>query len=93
MKVTVWLPSFLRRIIGNDELLLEFEKGEVKLIDVLLELENRVPDAKGRIVNGETPNRFITYFINDEDSRFFQFGGTLLKDGDKVALISAIAGG
>jgi len=93
MKVRVFLPNFLKNPGKSNEFELEFEQKDVKLIDVLLELEKLFPDAKGRIVPGGKPNRFINYSINDEDARFLQSGATPLKDGDSVTLLSAIAGG
>jgi molybdopterin synthase sulfur carrier subunit len=37
--------------------------------------------------------RFINIYVNDEDIRFLQNKDTVLKDGDSVSIVPAIAGG
>ena len=37
--------------------------------------------------------RFVNVYLNDEDIRFAQGKGTLVKDGDEISVIPAIAGG
>jgi molybdopterin converting factor small subunit len=37
--------------------------------------------------------RFINFYINEEDIRFLQGAQTVLKDGDQVSIVPAIAGG
>jgi len=93
MKITISIPNFLKKNTGSDNLKLEFNQDNIRLIDVLRELEERVPQAKGRVLKEGSLNNFITYFVNNESSRLLQHGATSLKDGDHLTLISAIAGG
>ena len=37
--------------------------------------------------------RFVNIYVNQEDIRFMQNRETILKDGDEVAIVPAIAGG
>jgi molybdopterin synthase sulfur carrier subunit len=37
--------------------------------------------------------RFINIYVNQEDIRFLENKATVLKDGDEVAIVPAIAGG
>ena len=37
--------------------------------------------------------RFVNVYVNEEDIRFLQNNDTVLKDGDEVSIIPAIAGG
>ena len=37
--------------------------------------------------------RFVNIYVNDEDIRFLDTEGTVIKDGDEVSIVPAIAGG
>jgi molybdopterin synthase sulfur carrier subunit len=37
--------------------------------------------------------RFVNIFVNDEDIRFLQDTATVVKSGDEVSIVPAIAGG
>jgi molybdopterin synthase sulfur carrier subunit len=57
-------------------------------------LEQLYPGMRERLVeeNGEL-RRFINIYVNQEDIRFLQAEKTVLKQGDEVAIVPAIAGG
>ena len=46
-----------------------------------------------KILKGDKINRFINIYVNDEDIRFLDNEKTVIKPGDKVVIIPAIAGG
>jgi molybdopterin synthase sulfur carrier subunit len=50
-------------------------------------LKERLCDEKGEL------RRFVNVYVNEEDIRFLNGKATLLKDGDEVSIIPAIAGG
>jgi molybdopterin synthase sulfur carrier subunit len=68
-------------------------KGET-VDDVIGDLERQYPGLRERIVDetGEL-RRFVNIYVNQEDIRFMQNRETVLKDGDEVAIVPAIAGG
>jgi molybdopterin synthase sulfur carrier subunit len=50
-------------------------------------LKDRLCDEKGEL------RRFVNVYVNEEDIRFLKGKETLLKDGDEVSIVPAIAGG
>jgi molybdopterin synthase sulfur carrier subunit len=50
-------------------------------------LKERLCDEKGEL------RRFVNVYVNEEDIRFLNGKATLLKDGDEVSIVPAIAGG
>ncbi len=91
MPVTVRIPTPLRQVAkGNAEVQ---SKGDT--IDaVIADLEQQFPGMRERLVDesGEL-RRFINIYVNEEDIRFLDSRKTVLKDGDHVSIVPAIAGG
>lgn len=91
MSVSVRIPTPLRKLTGGaDEVSVEAASiGE--LIDNLeaahAGLKARLCDEAGEI------RRFVNVYVNDEDVRFLDGRATVLKDGDEVSIVPAIAGG
>ena len=50
-------------------------------------LKDRLCDEKGEL------RRFVNVYVNEEDIRFLKGKDTVLKDGDEVSIVPAIAGG
>jgi molybdopterin synthase sulfur carrier subunit len=50
-------------------------------------LKDRLCDEKGEL------RRFVNVYVNEEDIRFLKGKETVLKDGDEVSIVPAIAGG
>lgn len=50
-------------------------------------LKDRLCDDKGEL------RRFVNIYVNEEDIRFLKGRDTVLKDGDEVSIVPAIAGG
>ena len=91
MPVLVRIPTPLRSITkGSAEV--QTKGGTVD--DVMQDLERQFPGLRDRLVDesGEL-RRFINLYVNEEDVRFLQGRTTMLKDGDTVSIVPAIAGG
>ena len=91
MPVTVRIPTPMRALAkGNANIQ---AKGET-VDDLIGDLERQFPGLRERLVDeaGEL-RRFINIYVNQEDIRFLENKATVLKDGDEVAIVPAIAGG
>ncbi len=91
MAITVRVPAPLQKLTQN--------KAEIKaegssIKELIEDLEKKFPGMKERLCD-DTGNvrKFINIYVNEEDIRFLQRDKTPLKDGDKVSIIPAIAGG
>ena len=91
MPVKVRIPTPLRAVTqGNAEVKATGETVD----DIIGDLERQFPGLRDRLVDetGEL-RRFVNIYVNQEDIRFMQNRETILKDGDEVAIVPAIAGG
>jgi molybdopterin synthase sulfur carrier subunit len=91
MPVTVRIPTPLRSVTkGNADVQ---AKGDT-VDDLIVDLERQFPGLRERLVDesGEL-RRFVNIYVNQEDIRFMDNRATVLKDGDEVAIVPAIAGG
>jgi len=91
MPVMVRIPTPLRSITKGSA---EVQTKDGTVDDVMLDLERQFPGLRDRLVDetGEL-RRFINLYVNEEDVRFLQGRTTVLKDGDTVSIVPAIAGG
>jgi molybdopterin synthase sulfur carrier subunit len=91
MPVTVRIPTPLRALTkGTADVQ---AKGDT-VDDLIADLERQFPGLRERLVDetGEL-RRFVNIYVNQEDIRFLDNRATVLKDGDEVAIVPAIAGG
>lgn len=91
MPIRVRIPTPLRNLTrGKGEV--EGKGGDVaELID---NLERDYPGLKTRLCDEQgTIRRFVNVYVNEEDIRFLSGKQTVLKEGDEVSIIPAIAGG
>ena len=91
MAVQVLIPTPLQKFTAN-EASVELDAASVDgLIDAL---DSRFPGLKGRLCdeNGKL-RRFLNVYVNSEDIRFLDNQATVIKDGDEISIIPAIAGG
>jgi molybdopterin synthase sulfur carrier subunit len=91
MPVSVRIPTPLRALTrGTAEV--QADGGTVGA--VVEDLERQFPGLRDRLVDerGEL-RRFINIYVNEEDIRFLDGKDTVLKDGDSVSIVPAIAGG
>ena len=71
---------------------------DVKLANARLErqaspLETNHPGMKDRLCDDKGVRRFVNIYANDEDIRFLDNLETVLKEGDTLSIVPAIAGG
>ncbi len=89
--ISIRIPTPLRNLSANKD---EVSVEGGTLVAALDDLERRHPGFKERIMNEKGALRpYINVFHNDEDVRFGDGLRTALKDGDRLAIVPAIAGG
>ena len=91
MAVRVFIPTPLRSFT-DDQASVELEGGSVRevlseLVQQHASLRQHLYDDQGRI------RKFVNIYVNNEDIRYLQREETLLKSGDNVHIVPAIAGG
>jgi molybdopterin synthase sulfur carrier subunit len=91
MTIPVRIPTPLRKLTLNQEVV----EAEGTTIGELIEsLERSYPGLKERICDDQDQiRRFVNVFLNDEDVRFLEESETLVRSGDEVSIVPAIAGG
>jgi len=91
MAVKVRVPSPLMKLTENKS---EVMAEGATVSDILHNLESQFAGIKDRICDESgAPRRFINIYLNEEDIRFLDGEGTVVKDGDEISIIPAIAGG
>lgn len=91
MSIKVRIPTPLQKLTKNNP---EVEAQGSDIKELIADLEKKFPGIKERLCDeGGSLRRFINIYVNEEDIRFLQRDATLLKDGDEVSIIPAIAGG
>jgi len=91
MPVNIRIPTPLRKLTNNDELV-AVQPGTIG--SAIKELQTRYPGIQERLVDeAGAVRRFVNVYVNEEDIRFLKNQDTPLKDGDEVSIIPAIAGG
>ncbi len=89
--VKVRIPTPLRSYTKNQE---EVEAQGGTVGEVIHDLEAHYPGMKERLLDDKGAiRRYINIFHNDEDIRYEDELKTHVKDGDRLAIIPAIAGG
>ena len=92
MKITIRAFAYYRAIIGKE---VELVLPEGKTIGALLsDICERYPELRRQMFTqtGEL-KEFINIFINGRNIAFLDNMGTLLVDGDVIALFPPVAGG
>ena len=91
MGVHIRIPTPLRRLTDGQS---QVETEGSNLTQCIEALEQQFPGVKERLYdeNGEL-RRFINFYVNGEDVRFLQGADTVLKAGDEVSIVPAVAGG
>ncbi len=90
MSVKVRIPTPLQRLTQGKE---EVEGVPGKVIELVNDLEKKFPGIGERISDNGKIRRFVNIYVNDEDIRFLNAEETVVKDGDEVSIVPAIAGG
>lgn len=90
MAVKVRIPTPLQRLTQGKE---EVEGIAGTIIDLVADLEKRFPGIGERISESGKIRRFVNIYVNEEDIRFLKAEDTVVKDGDEISIVPAIAGG
>jgi molybdopterin synthase sulfur carrier subunit len=88
--VKVRIPTPLLRFTAGKE---EVQCKAGTVIDLINDLNAQYPGIGERITENEKVMGFVNIYVNDNDIRFMQLEMSLVKDGDEVSIIPAIAGG
>ncbi len=92
MSVTVFIPTALRAFTERKS---EINVGDVATVEeAIRQLTDRYPAIADYVFASDGQlKRFINVFIGEENIKDREGIKTALKDGDKISLIPAIAGG
>ena len=91
MPVTVRIPSVLRNLTAGQETV---AVQAASVDQMLAALDAAHPGVKARLCDDAGKLRkFVNVFVGEEDIRFLDGPATVLKDGDTVDIVPAIAGG
>jgi molybdopterin synthase sulfur carrier subunit len=92
MPVTVKIPAPLRPLTANQSEVVIENAGTVQA--ALDELGRKHPGIKDKLLDDKGAlRRYVNLFRNDEDVRHAQGLATAVKEGDKLTIVPAIAGG
>lgn len=90
MAVKVLIPTPLQKLTEGKDVI---EAAPGKIIDIINSLDKAYPGIAERLCQDGKIRRFINVYVNEEDVRFLQGEETVVKDGDEVSIVPAIAGG
>lgn len=90
MAVKVRIPTPLQRLTQGKE---EVEGSTGTIISVIDTLDKTYPGIAERISEDGKIRRFVNVYVNEEDIRFLSGEETVVKDGDEISIVPAIAGG
>jgi sulfur-carrier protein len=90
MSIKVLVPTPLRPHTDGAATV-DVEGATVK--GVLDALGTKHPALVQRLFDGNQLKRFLNLYLNDEDVRFLDELDTVVKEGDELAIIPAVAGG
>jgi molybdopterin synthase sulfur carrier subunit len=90
MNVKVRIPTPLQKLTEGKS---EVECSAKDIVELVEALEKAYPGMKERLTDAGKVRRFINIYVNDEDIRFLNKETTILKDGDSISIVPAIAGG
>ena len=91
MATTIRIPGPLRRLTGGQDRV-DVEGGT--LATVIDSLEVQFPGFKERLCNDDGSLRhFVNIYVNGEDIRRHNGLDTVIKSGDELSIVPAVAGG
>jgi len=87
----VRIPAALRPLTGGRS---EVPVAAGSLRSVLEAIGRDAPELRDRLLDeGGALRRHVNVFVNDEDVRFRELLDTPVREGDRVTIVPAIAGG
>src|SRR5579883_463709 len=91
MPITIHLPNVLAKLADGQRTV---EADGATVGAAVGEVSARFPALRPRLVDDAgNPYPFVTYYLNDEDIRFTGGFDALVRDGDEVTVVPAVAGG
>ena len=92
MPVNVRVPAPLQKLTGG---LPQVPGAGATVGEVIASLDVKFPGVKDKLCDPATGKvrRYLNLFLNDQDVRFLQGEATLVKEGDELSIVPAIAGG
>ena len=91
LQVTISIPHALRQYT-QDKSDVGLDASTVD--ELLLKLDGLFPGLRAFIVDeGKSVRRYVNIFVNEHDIRSGEGLTTKLKDGDRIHIIPAVAGG
>jgi molybdopterin synthase sulfur carrier subunit len=90
MAIKVRIPTPLQKLSNGKA---EVECSAKNIAELLDALEKDYPGMTERLSEGGKIRRFINIYVNEEDIRFMNKEETMLKEGDNISIVPAIAGG
>ena len=91
MSVNIRIPAPLRKITSGES---EIQGEGATLKNLIDNLESSYPGISEKLISEKGKlHPFINLYINDEDVRYLDELDSEIKDGDKLAIVPAIAGG
>ncbi|HEY4321339.1 MAG TPA: MoaD/ThiS family protein [Gemmatimonadales bacterium] len=90
MSVTLHLPAVLSRLAPTAAI----ESSGATVGAVIHDVSTRFPALAPRLRDAAgQPYPFVTFYLNDEDIRFHGGFDAVVRDGDELTVVPAIAGG
>ena len=91
MATNIRIPTPLRKLTAEQEVV---QAEGHTISEILQSLDTSYPGLKERICDEQgNVRRFVNVYLNDEDIRFLDEKATVVKDGDEISIVPAIAGG
>jgi molybdopterin converting factor small subunit len=91
MSLTISLPSVLSRLADGNRSL---SAAGTTVGEAVADVTRRFPSLATRLVDDAgQPYPFVTYYLNDEDIRFTGGFAAVVREGDELTIVSAVAGG
>ena len=88
--VEVRIPTILRPYTKNEKIV---SATGATLSDLITSLDSNYPGLGERLLENGELRRFINIYVNDEDVRFMGSLTAVIKSGDSVTILPAVAGG
>ena len=91
MSITVKIPTQLRTLTDGAP---EVTATGSTIADVVTDLESRHPGFGERLLDDSgSLRRFVNLYLDDEDVRFLKGLDTEVREGARLSIIPAVAGG
>jgi molybdopterin synthase sulfur carrier subunit len=90
-RVSVRIPTVLRKFTDNSA---EVSIAGGTVLSAIRDLTSKYRSLESHLFDAEGSLRsFVNIYVNDEDVRYLDGYDTVLKEGDQLAIIPAVAGG